>query len=598
MFQSVASKASRAARILARSPNSRMPITVRTRTEMRGITPYPGREVYLSEPGREGTFIWTLGDYSALIALDALTEGLYVKSNGTASSFGAWVRRYVGAAQLKWFGAVGDGTSVSGAGTDDSAALTAALTLVTRIAMGGSTYRIGTNVTVAANVVLAFPDGGKVAIDTGVTITMNIAANIDAPARVPIVASAANGNFSNLRVSYPEWWGAFQSTSLDSSAAFQAGVNALKTQGRMILDAGFYAIAAQITITNGVHIIGQGKWSTNVRVTTAAANFVAWTTQTGGGLQSMDIWAKTVTPTSGAIVSVPDNAASKMVFRDLVIDGCWDGMNFAGPSTSLIINGCEIDNVHIYGAGNGAIKLQNVESFNIRRLFIDAQAAGAVSGCIRLIDHCQDVNFTDGNSSNGSGPALSITATSGTLVSGSCAQWCSFTNFNFDGANVGIDLNNCEQIRFINPWSASNGRTIDGHAGPGVWIRSNCKNIKFLGGVCSNNGERAFRVDNGATDIYIDDMEIVGNNYNGGTFYSVDVFGNTTDFAIRNCLIGTSIGSWTVGTPTGGVQVRAGTSDRYQITGNRFQGFGTPGTSITDNGTGVNKDVATGNLYR
>lgn len=61
--------------------------------------------VYLSEPGREGQFIWRAGDYSGQVAADT-TEGIYIKADAVAATSGAWVRQFVGLADVRWFGAL------------------------------------------------------------------------------------------------------------------------------------------------------------------------------------------------------------------------------------------------------------------------------------------------------------------------------------------------------------------------------------------------------------------------------------------------------------------------------------------------------------
>ncbi|MBA8881102.1 gp53-like domain-containing protein [Phyllobacterium myrsinacearum] len=63
------------------------------------------KALYLLEPGREGIFKWTSGNFSSLITVD-VQEGVYLKANGVASSVGAWVRQRDGLdLNVTWFGA-------------------------------------------------------------------------------------------------------------------------------------------------------------------------------------------------------------------------------------------------------------------------------------------------------------------------------------------------------------------------------------------------------------------------------------------------------------------------------------------------------------
>ena len=75
---------------------------------------------FLNAPGLEGTFVYKLGDYSAKVAADT-KQGLFVAASGIATTVGAWVRVWTGAADIRWFGAVGDDA------TDDRPAFVGAL---------------------------------------------------------------------------------------------------------------------------------------------------------------------------------------------------------------------------------------------------------------------------------------------------------------------------------------------------------------------------------------------------------------------------------------------------------------------------------------
>jgi hypothetical protein len=77
---------------------------------------------YLGESGREGIFVWSSANNAANVTSDP-NQGVYVApSSDTTGASGAWVRRYNGSdLNVKWFGAVGDGT------TDDHGAFAAAV---------------------------------------------------------------------------------------------------------------------------------------------------------------------------------------------------------------------------------------------------------------------------------------------------------------------------------------------------------------------------------------------------------------------------------------------------------------------------------------
>lgn len=60
-------------------------------TALKALDPTKDMLVYLTEPGREGQFIWRTGDFSAQVAADT-EENVYVEADDVAATVGAWVR--------------------------------------------------------------------------------------------------------------------------------------------------------------------------------------------------------------------------------------------------------------------------------------------------------------------------------------------------------------------------------------------------------------------------------------------------------------------------------------------------------------------------
>jgi hypothetical protein len=81
----------------------------------------------LREAGREGLFVFDPANRAAEVAADS-AEGLFVPPIGQTGSSGAWVRKFSGPVNVKWFGATGDGT------TNDGAAFVAAIAALKAIA--------------------------------------------------------------------------------------------------------------------------------------------------------------------------------------------------------------------------------------------------------------------------------------------------------------------------------------------------------------------------------------------------------------------------------------------------------------------------------
>jgi hypothetical protein len=94
--------------------------TASSRTALAAITGQASGDArYLTESGREGTFVWSTTNLSSAVAADT-QQGVYVApSSDTTGASGAWVRKPTAPLHPKHFGAAYDGT------TDDATAFAA-----------------------------------------------------------------------------------------------------------------------------------------------------------------------------------------------------------------------------------------------------------------------------------------------------------------------------------------------------------------------------------------------------------------------------------------------------------------------------------------
>ena len=116
---------------------SRIPAVLADRAALAGYS--ATGTAYLGEAGREGMFVWDGSNLAAHVSAD-IRQGLYVAGAGDPSgAAGAWVRKYPGGVNARWFGATGDGV------TDDSAAFVAAIAALKAHALntGGSGFYKG-----------------------------------------------------------------------------------------------------------------------------------------------------------------------------------------------------------------------------------------------------------------------------------------------------------------------------------------------------------------------------------------------------------------------------------------------------------------------
>ena len=133
---------------------------------------------YLRSSGRDGIWLWLVGDFSAHVGYDT-AEGLYMAADGVPATTGAWVRSYTGPALSSWFG-------VSSGAADNSAALSAWLKMLCE-------YNLFGHHNVAANVQAAVTCA-PVNTDVAIMITA------DKRARITYTGAGGLGTLVNLNV--------------------------------------------------------------------------------------------------------------------------------------------------------------------------------------------------------------------------------------------------------------------------------------------------------------------------------------------------------------------------------------------------------------
>ena len=116
----------------AGAPAGEAQVRVASRAALALLPTLDGSCRYLSEPGREGMFVFDASNQSALVAADARQAVAIPPSSAPSGASGAWLRQIDRSRFLfTWFGAVADGKE-NGTGTDNVPAMNAALTLLKR----------------------------------------------------------------------------------------------------------------------------------------------------------------------------------------------------------------------------------------------------------------------------------------------------------------------------------------------------------------------------------------------------------------------------------------------------------------------------------
>ena len=127
------------------------------------------------------------------------------------------------------------------------------------------TCRITANV--ALTTTLYFDSGAQLAIDRGVTVT--IQGDFVAPLR-RIFSGAGSVVFDNSRVVpvlHPEWWGAVHDGTTDDSGAIQATVHSVSAGQVIELQTGAYAVGTALSIDRSLTLRGRNRLSSELRWT-------------------------------------------------------------------------------------------------------------------------------------------------------------------------------------------------------------------------------------------------------------------------------------------------------------------------------------------
>lgn len=194
-----------------------------TRAALKALTAEPGMCRYLAEDGSEGMFVFKTGDFSALVAADPRGGVCVAPASAPDGAAGAWVRDFSGPVDVRWFGAVADCTSI-GAGTDNAAAIKAAIAVCARIGHAKlfipcGRYRLGSTLIFPQGIELAgegwFENPGLAggttynglqAFDgTVLVFDANVAGMLFHAQTDNSNASAVAASFETLKLSSPEW---------------------------------------------------------------------------------------------------------------------------------------------------------------------------------------------------------------------------------------------------------------------------------------------------------------------------------------------------------------------------------------------------------
>ena len=206
--------------------------SVATRAALATVNHNQHPYVVLTESGREGNFVWVNANLATLVAADT-RQGIYVApSSDLTGTSGAWVRRFSGFHNVRWFGAVGDDV------TDDSAAFTGAIAFLRAVGQLGYGYSMGSPG-------LLVPQGKYFLAGTtlDITSTMILTGEGGAGAQGPVSLLRWSAGTTGIRLQAGNTTGA-SGTQADSGAGADGSIirNLGLIGGRAGADGNFHAV--------------------------------------------------------------------------------------------------------------------------------------------------------------------------------------------------------------------------------------------------------------------------------------------------------------------------------------------------------------------
>ncbi len=282
----------------------------------------------------------------------------------------------------------------------------------------------------------------------------------------------------------------------------------------------------------------------------------------------------TGSPLAGAVAFF--SSGPNTIVDSVFIQNCHTGMSFTTGSAQMV------SNFQIFDYTSVGVLCQTVNDLYFSKFIINAGSAAGSLGGIRLVDKCEAINFTDGDILLGAFP---ITTTATVYGIGTRPAYCTFTGVYFDSATGAAQLDKIVESTFVGCWF-SNGRSGGGSAGA---VLQQTDSLSFVACRFFNCGSTGCNVSANAKRTVFSACMFESNSVTAGVgvAHGLSISANTTDFTISHCIAHNGLFTGQQGY---GINVAAGTSDRYVITGNLVSGNATGG--VNDGGSGLNKSVA------
>lgn len=324
-----------------------------------------GMTRFLVEAGREGTYVFNTSNLSTQVTNDP-NQGVYVApASDTTGASGAWVRKFSGELNVKWFGAKGDANADGSTGTDDTSAIQAGLNAIN--AAGGGT--------------LFFPTGNY-KITAYLTFYPNTYLRGTGRKSSKIVGTHAGGGGANSSENIRNGSILVNLQTINTSTRIDCHISDLWLFNSNVANqgAGIYQQSGVILVVNDCEVTGS-KWGIILDQTELAyINRCELGANVAGGMGLWIVNGASINPAASGgftnIISVRDCSLNVLSTAYCAVDDggsdhIFDGCNFNGGINGLRVTGCS--GIQIL---NSYAESQTAEIFHIDSVKSDGGSAG------------------------------------------------------------------------------------------------------------------------------------------------------------------------------------------------------------------------------
>lgn len=375
---------------------------------------------------------------------------------------------------------------------------------------------------------------------------------------------------SDIAVSVKDF-GAVGDGITDDTAAIQAAIDSLTAGGSCFFPRGTYLISDTITlgyVGEGIRLHGVALHGTVILQSNASAKIF----EVSDINVTIEKFRLTYVDQGLTGATAVDFVLGDNTLRDVVIQGADIGVEISGGN-------CEVSRVSMNDLTTCGILVANAITAVIQSVNIyNSDTAYCTLGGIRLFNTCAYITVIGVTIYGGT---YGITVDAAVPGPTSSPRYNSFHGVACYGSLNGSSILNCYELNFNSCWFSTNSSN-------GVYLE-NVNGVKFIGGGAIGNSLRGVLLESGL-NVLFDGFSARANSVESAGVYSgIVVAANVNKFTVTNCVLGEDY-ELDYGRQKHGLEILAGTSNNYTVTGNTVTGNNDIG--ISDGGTGDTKYIA------